>query len=38
MLLAYVFGLAAAYWAIPGVVAIASRGWFARPPLDTVTA
>jgi membrane protease YdiL (CAAX protease family) len=34
MLLAYVVGLGVAYWAILGVVAVVTRGRFARPPLD----
>jgi len=38
MLLAYVLGLAAAYWAILGIVAVATRGRFARPPLGSTGA
>jgi len=38
MLLTYVLGLGAAYWAIVGVVAVVMRGRFARPPLDAITA
>jgi CAAX protease family protein len=34
MLLTYVLGLGVAYWIIVGVVSIAIRGRFARPPLS----
>jgi membrane protease YdiL (CAAX protease family) len=38
MLLTYVLGLGVAYWTIVGVVAVATRGRFARPPLGAMTA
>jgi hypothetical protein len=38
MLLAYVLGLAAAYWAVLGIVAVATRGRFARPPVSSTEA
>jgi uncharacterized protein len=38
MLLAYVLGLAVAYWTVLGVVAMATRGRFARPPLGATSA
>ena len=37
MLLTYVLGLGVAYWIILGVVALATRGRFARPPLGATT-
>jgi membrane protease YdiL (CAAX protease family) len=38
MLLTYVLGLGVAYWTILGVVAVATRGRFARPPLGRAAA
>jgi uncharacterized protein len=37
MLLKYVLGLAIAYWTIVGIVAVVTRGRFARPPLGPMT-
>ena len=38
MLLAYVIGLGVAFWAIVGIVAVATRGRLTRPPLGATTA
>ena len=38
MLLTYVLGLGVAYWTIVGVVAVATRGRLARPPLGPTNA
>jgi uncharacterized protein len=38
MLLTYVLGLGVAFWTIVGLVAVATRGRFARPPLGATTA
>jgi membrane protease YdiL (CAAX protease family) len=38
MLLTYVLGLGIVYWTILGVVAVATRGRFARPPLGAAAA
>jgi membrane protease YdiL (CAAX protease family) len=38
MLLTYVLGLGVAYWAILGVVAVATRGRLARPPFGATAA
>jgi CAAX protease family protein len=38
MLLTYVLGLGLVYWMIVGVVAVATRGRFARQPIDARTA